>query len=50
MMPSVTYLSYKIGADGLHPLPEKVEAIVNVPHPTGVASLSTILAPLYKLL
>ena len=31
MSPSVTYLGYKIDAEGLHPLPEKIEAIVEAP-------------------
>ena len=33
MAPSVEYLGYKIDADGLHPLPEKVRAIEKAPKP-----------------
>ena len=42
MGPSVTYLGYKIDAEGLHPLPEKVEAIVKAPSSTNVTQLSYI--------
>ena len=43
MSPSVTYLGYKIDAGGLHPLPEKVEAIVKPPSPTNVTQLKSYL-------
>ena len=43
MSPSVTYLRYKIDAEGLHPLPEKVEAIVKTPSPTNVTQLKSYL-------
>ena len=43
MSPSVTYLGYKIDADGLHPLPEKIEAIVEAPSPTNVTQLKSYL-------
>ena len=36
MSPSVTYLGYTIDAEGLHLLPEKLEAIVKTPSPTNV--------------
>ena len=39
MSPSVTYLGYKIDVEGLHPLPEKVEAIVKTPSPTNVTQV-----------
>ena len=32
MAPSVVYLGYKIDAEGLHPLPEKVRAIERAPN------------------
>ena len=41
--PSVTYLGYKIDAEGLHPLPEKIEAIVEAPSPTNVTRLKSYL-------
>jgi hypothetical protein len=43
MVPSVTYLGYVIDAQGLHPLPEKVEAIQQAPTPTNVAELKSYL-------
>ena len=43
MSPSVTYLGYKIDAEGLHPLPEKIEAIVEAPSPTNVTQLKSYL-------
>ena len=43
MSPSVTYLGYKIDAEGLDPLPEKVEAIVKAPSPTNVTQLKSYL-------
>ncbi|KAK9700888.1 hypothetical protein QE152_g30939 [Popillia japonica] len=33
---SITYLGHKIDKDGLHPLPDKVEAIVNCSRPKNV--------------
>lgn len=64
MVPSVPYLGHVIDAEGLHPLPEKVEAIRQALTPKNVTelksylgyygkfllNLSTRLAPLYKLL
>lgn len=43
MMASVTYLGHRIGSDGIHPLPEKVEAIQNAPHPSSVTELKAYL-------
>ena len=43
MSPSVTYLGYKIDAEGLYPLPEKVEAIVKAPRSTNVTQLKLYL-------
>ena len=66
MAPSVVYLRYRIDAQGLHPMPDKVKAVMDAPQPTTVTDLvlfrtvnyygkflpniSTILAPLYTLL
>ena len=60
------YLGYRIDGSGLHPLPEKVEAIKDAPVPKSVTELksylglltyykflpnmSSVLAPLYQLL
>ena len=43
MAPSVTYLGYRIDAEGLHPLIEKVEAICEAPSPTNVSELKSYL-------
>ena len=43
MTSSVTYLGYKIRADGIHPLPQKVEAIKEAPRPTCVMELKAYL-------
>ena len=62
-VPSVTYLGHKIDAEGLHPLPDKVQAR-DAPFPTNVHELkglltyysrflpnmSIVLSPLYHLL
>lgn len=42
--PSVTYLGHKIDSEGLHPVPEKVEAIVNASAPKNVTELRAFLA------
>ena len=39
MLPSVVFLGHKIDAQGLHPLPEKVKAIKEVPKPRNVSEL-----------
>ena len=41
--PSVEYLGYRVDADGLHTTTEKVEAILNAPHPTDVRQLRSFL-------
>lgn len=43
MAPSVTYLGHLIDAAGLHPLPEKVRAIQEVPTPRNVSELKSYL-------
>ena len=43
MAPSVEYLGYKIDADGLHPLPEKVRAIEMAPKPRNTTELKAYL-------
>ncbi len=39
MKPYVDYLGHRIDAEGLHPLPDKVEAIHNAPSPQSVQEL-----------
>ena len=43
MKPSVTYLGHRIDKEGLHPLPDKVEAIHNAPTPKSVHELKSYL-------
>ena len=43
MVPSVAYLGHRIDAQGLHPLPEKVEAIKEAPTPRNVTELKSYL-------
>ena len=67
MAESVTYLGFRIDAQGLHPVPEKIKAVQEAPKPQNITelksylgllsyyskflpNLSTVLAPLYKLL
>ena len=63
MESSVSYLGHRIDAEGLHPLPDKVQAIVDALDPQNVQELksylgllsyygkfSSVLAPLYRLL
>ena len=64
MVPEVSYLGHRIDQDGLHPLADKVRAIVEAPAPNKLKSylglltyygkflpdLSSVLAPLYHLL
>ena len=42
MAPSVVCLDYRIDAQGLHPMPEKVKAVMDEPQPTTVTELSLI--------
>ena len=41
LVPSVTYLGYRIDLQGLHPVPEKVRAIQNAPEPHNQSSLKS---------
>ena len=43
MKPSVTYLGYQIDKVGIHPVPEKVKAIQDAPHPKNVHELKAYL-------
>uniref|UniRef100_H2ZYP8 ribonuclease H n=1 Tax=Latimeria chalumnae TaxID=7897 RepID=H2ZYP8_LATCH len=43
---SVVYLGHKIDATGLHPIPEKVQAIVEAPNPKNVSELKSFLGML----
>ena len=43
MAASVEYLSHRIDAQGLHPIPEKVEAVKNAPRPKNVTELKSYL-------
>ena len=42
-VPSVSYLGHKIDGEGLHPLPDKVQAIQEAPSPTNAQELKTYL-------
>ena len=42
-VPEVVYLGYQINADGLHPVEDKVQAILNAPQPTNVTELKAYL-------
>ena len=43
MVPSVSYLGHHIDQDGLHPLPDKVRAVVEAPQPRSVQELRAYL-------
>ena len=43
MAQSVMYLGHQIGAEGVHPLPEKVKASKEAPRPTSVTELKAYL-------
>lgn len=43
MADGVVYLGDRIDAQGLHPLPEKVEAVTNAPKPRNVTELKSYL-------
>ena len=43
LVPSVTYLGHTIGAEGIHPVPKKVEAIKKAPSPTNVTEFRAYL-------
>nr|XP_061834657.1 uncharacterized protein K02A2.6-like [Nerophis lumbriciformis] len=46
MAPEVVYLGYKINCNGIHPVADKVEAIVNAPQPTDQTQLKSFLGML----
>lgn len=55
MVSEATYLGYRIDEKGLHPIKEKVRAIVEVPAPTNVSwdsltNLYSVLASMHELL
>ena len=43
LQPSLSFLGHTVNADGIKPLPEKVEAVVNFPQPTSIRSLREFL-------
>ena len=43
MVGSVDYLGYRIDAEGLHPLPDKVQAVEEAPTPTCLTELKSYL-------
>ena len=43
MADSVTYLGHRIDADGLHPVPKKLEAVQRAPKPCNVSELKSYL-------
>ena len=43
MKASVTFLGHRVDADGIHPLPEKVEAVVKAPTPRNLKELKSFL-------
>ena len=43
MVPSITYLGYRIDSEGLHPVQEKVDPILNAPAPKSVTELKSFL-------
>ena len=43
MQPRVDYLGHRLDQDGLHPLPDQVEAIQKAPAPTNVTELKSYL-------
>ena len=43
IVPSVSYLRHHIDQDGLHPLPDKVHAVVEAPRPRSVRELQAYL-------
>ena len=38
MASSIVYLGYRIDAQGLHPMPDKVKAVMDAPHPQQLLS------------
>ena len=43
MAPSVVHLGYRMDAQGLHPMPDKVKAVMDAPQPTIITELRSIL-------
>ena len=43
MVPSVSYLGHKIDAEGLHPLPDKLQAVKEAPTQRNVSELKSYL-------
>ena len=43
LVPSISYLGHKIDSQGLHPLPDKIDAIVNAAHPKSLTELKAFL-------
>ncbi len=46
MVQEVVYLGYRINLQGIHPVPDKVKAIVNAPQPTNQTQLKSFLGML----
>ena len=44
MEPQVTYLGHKVSKEGIQPLDDKVEAIINAPAPKNVSELKSYLS------
>ena len=43
MLSSISFLGYEVSAEGVHPLPEKVEAIQRAPVPTSISQFKSYL-------
>ena len=43
LVPSISYLGHKIDSQGLHPLPDKIDAIVNAANPKSLTELKAFL-------
>ena len=43
MIPKVEYLGHSISAEGIHPIPEKVRAVLEAPPPTDISQLRSFL-------
>ena len=43
LVPSISYLGHKIDSQGLHPLPDKINAIVNAARPKSLTELKAFL-------
>ena len=43
MVPSVSFLGHKINGEGLHPLPNKVDAVLEAPTPLNTQELKSFL-------